>query len=116
MTEQKCGSIRSGEHEAAGKSLYDVPALSDFEVAEAIKDRKELREGHLEWFADTVFYKAAQKLIELLDNEDPNVVVRAASKLIDLRRDTYKTRSTAKVFEDLGDKLFDDGFNFTRKK
>jgi hypothetical protein len=116
MTEQKLESIRSGEHEPAGKSLYDVPALSDFEVAEAIKDRKELREGHLEWFADTVFYKAAQRLVELLDNEDPSVVVKAASKLIDLRRDTYKVRSTAKVMEDISDKLFDDGFNFTRQK
>lgn len=115
MTEQNKGNLRLREQLTAGTSLADLPEAPDVALSEVLNFRVELRESSLELFADSVFYKAAKKLVDLLDDEDPQIVLKAASKLIDLRRDTYKVRSNAKTMMDLGDKLFDDGFNFTRK-
>lgn len=77
-----------------------------------LESKETLRNKALELFADSVFYKAAKRLVDLLDEEDPKVVVAAAKALIDLRRDVYKVQSTKKAVKTLTDKLFEDGFEF----
>lgn len=77
-----------------------------------LESKESLRNKALELFADSVFYKAAKRLVDLLDEEDPKVVVAAAKALIDLRRDVYKVQSAKKAMKTLTDKLFDDGFEF----
>ena len=83
------------------------------EDAEKLLETKEsLRSKALELFADSVFYKAAARLVELLEDEDPKVCVQAAKALVDLRRDVYKVQATKKTVKPLLDKLFEDGFSF----
>lgn len=85
-------------------------------VPEGAEDRLSVRENvrnkAFEMFSDAAFYKAAKRLVELLDDEDSNVAVKAASKLVDMRRDVYKTQSSKKQVKAVMNKLFDDGFDF----
>ena len=88
----------------------------DLIVPEGFQARLEKKQGlrnvALEVFADSVFYKAADCLVELLDDPEPEIRVKAASKLLDLRKEVYKVQSTKKIVEPIMTKLFDDGFDF----
>lgn len=74
--------------------------------------RETLRNKAFEVFADGAFYRAARRLLELTEDPDPEVAVKAACKLVDMRRDVYKTQSTKKQVKAVMEKLFDDGFDF----
>ena len=89
-------------------SLETLPesALRRLEAHEALRNKA------LELFADSVFYKAARRLVEMMDSEDEKIVVSAAGKLLDLRRDVYKAQSLRKQAKVPLDKLFEDGFDF----
>lgn len=112
MTQEKNASIDGVDLIRQGVSIDDLQVVSFYEIEEAIKGRQDARNTALELFSDSVFYKAANKLVELLDDQDPNISVKAASKLLDLRKEVYKVQSTKKVIKAVGDKLFDDGFEF----
>lgn len=112
MTHEKNQNLGGVQAIREGVCIDDIPGLSSSEIESAIKERQEARNTALELFSDSVFYKAAKKLVELLDDEDPNVVVKAAGKLLDLRKEVYKMQSTKRVIKSIGDKLFDDGFDF----
>jgi hypothetical protein len=88
--------------------LINVPEGAE----ERLVSREGLRNKAFEVFADGAFYRAAKRLLELMEDEDPTVAVKAASKIVDMRRDVYKTQSTKKQVKAVMDKLFDDGFDF----
>lgn len=62
--------------------------------------------------ASELFAKATTKLGELLEDEDPNIALKAAAKLVDLQIAVYRMRKTQKRPVVALDKLFDDGFTF----
>ena len=109
-------SLKSAEQAFIAQVLEGVCVETLPEVLEGAEVRLGVREGlrnkALELFADSVFYKAAARLVELMDDEDPKVAIQAAAKLVDLRRDVYKTQSARKQTKAVLGKLFDDGFDF----
>ena len=119
MDNTKDTGLKSGEQDAEGfvvqvlegACVDEMPAVPENAEARLVS-REAVRHRAFEVFADAAFYKAARRLVELLDDEDPNVAVRAASKLVDMRRDVYKAQSTKKQVKAVMDKLFDDGFDF----
>lgn len=62
--------------------------------------------------AHRLFKKAAERLETLLDDPDPAVQVRAATKIVDLQMVVYRQKKTAKRPVVALDKLFDDGLTF----
>lgn len=113
-SEIDCLASEPAELDAFVTKVRDGVVVDDCVVpAEAekwLESKETLRNKALEVFADSAFYKAANRLVELLDEEDPKIAVAAAKALLDLRRDIYKVQSTRKSMKPLIDKLFDDGF------
>ena len=93
-------------------TCVDVLPVIPEGAEEALSKREGVRNKAFEVFADSAFYQAARKLLELMHDPDPSVAVKAASKLVDMRRDVYKTQSSKKQVKAVMNKLFDDGFDF----
>jgi len=93
-------------------TVVDVLEAVPEGAEDLLSKRESLRNKAFEVFADSAFYRAAHRLLELLDDPDASVAVKAASKLVDMRRDVYKTQSSKKQVKAVMNKLFDDGFDF----
>jgi hypothetical protein len=93
-----------------GIPVDDLPDREGFRFA--IEKKKKLRHAGFELRVEGVFEKAIKCLVDCLEGEEPEIRIKAASKLLDLRRDVYKAQSTEKTTETVINKLFEDGFNF----
>jgi hypothetical protein len=118
MSSQESGCLASDAQEVDTfvEKVLDGVVIAAQHVPEGVEalleSKEQLRNKALELYADSVFYQAAKRLVELLQDEDPKVGVQAAKALLDLRRDVYKVQSSRKAVKALANKLFDDGFEF----
>lgn len=110
MTEKETENLGFVARAREGESVNPLIDKLPPELANEITEGTDMQNAFLELFADASFYKAAKVLVELLDSGDDEIRVRAASKLVDLRKDVYKSQKQTKLVKPVMDKLFEDGF------
>lgn len=110
MKEKESENLGFANRAREGESINPVLEHVPPELVDELARGNEIQNSFLEMFADVSFYRAAKVLVDLLDSGDDDIRMRAASKLVDLRKEVYKAQKQQKLVKPIMDKLFEDGF------